>query len=159
MLEGILLILVALTVGLPIVIHLLMTPKFAFAASVVVAFFVLVGSWMITAWYCPWMYAEGTASPKRFVLFGTIIIFIVLMLFNTIKKIVGSKYGPTEKSLADLEKEVELMERLADRRIGVMAMVPQDAEDPDTGKPATLAQLMDWRWCARWVAKNGSTRP
>lgn len=152
---GIIVLLVAISAGVPAFLTFVVNPRAALPCAFILVAIILSGGYMITAWYCPWMYLSGDGlSPKDIFAIGIIILFIGITLFSVFKKQVGSKWGPTSESLADLEKEVELMTKVRDRRIAMMALVPLNARDPDTGKQATLAQLSDYRWCAKWLLAN-----
>ena len=152
---GIIILLLAISGGVPIFLTMVANPKAAMPCLVILIIALLTGGYLVTAWYCPWMYLSGDGlTPKDIFAVGFILLMIGISLYSVFRKQVGSKWGPTSESLADLEKEVELMTKLRDRRIAMMALVPLNARDPVTGNQATLAQLSDYRWCAKWLLAN-----
>ena len=148
----------AILIGIPILVMALVDPGGTVGLLLTLGFLALMVGLCWYAEYRPWVFdtQNGGVYEWTYAGFVILIILIAISVLGGIR--IKDKYHPTRGSLKNLEKEVEHMTRLQDRRALIMAMVPSNARDPKTGRLATIEQLTDYRWCALWLAYHNVDR-
>lgn len=146
----------AILIGVPILVMAIYNPGATAGLTLTLGFLALMVGLAWYAEYRPWVFdtQNGGVYEWTYAGFVCLIVLIGIAVLGCVKA--RDKYRPTRGSLKDLEREVDFMTRLQDRRALIMSLVPSNARDPKTGRLATIGQLTDYRWCALWLAYHNA---
>ena len=139
-------------VAIPLLVLWIARPAFAAGICVGLGFLLLTAALVVGAEYYPWIMDVSSKGLYREYYIGAIALIVVTTALSVVWALRRETYGPTQASLKSLQKEMEGLTSIADQRASLIALVPWNAVDPATGRPAAVQQLTNYRWCAMYLA-------